>query len=472
MDCGGYCYGALHPAAETHASFSWADTVRAAVLDRYSALPQTGKARDDGSEWTALAAFLVSVDAASASGRGLLAPRVIALGTGTKCVGASGRCASGTVVHDCHAEVVARRALLCYIYEQLALAATSIDDPDCIFHMLRSDDRVSFSLKPGVKLHMFCSQPPCGDASLAGPTCRTGAKLLGDVPLDDGTWREAGGGEQQAGVTRRKPGRGEPTLSVSCSDKLARWTSLGVQGACLMHFLAAPLRIDTLTVAFPQRAGDTAFSVHDAQQQQQQQLLEASVRRAVDTRMAALAQPLAGTMWVPRPPEVCVVPGPSHKELCVPPSSTAGDTEIAPGARGPSACGSSLNWFAGAPSHPHGGVEVITGNNGRKAGATKRTTGDASAANGGTTKTRSRLCRAALLERFRSLIVFLHEKAGGDGTESFALPALHALEIATYGQVKARAPGGYARARATLMSPASPLSPWIPKPDGEQDFTT
>ena len=34
---------------------------------------------------------------------------------------------------------------------------------------------------------------------------------------------------QAVGVTRRKPGRGAPTLSMSCSDKLARWQCLGLQ---------------------------------------------------------------------------------------------------------------------------------------------------------------------------------------------------------------------------------------------------
>jgi tRNA-specific adenosine deaminase 1 len=409
---------------------AWGSACADAALRAYAALPAKGKPAGGGREWTLLAAFLLRAAPGAP-------PRVVALGTGTKCLGASARSAAGDALHDCHAEMVARRALHAWLYAQLQRAAegaTAEGDGDCCFVRVPpaegGGERAAFALRAGATLHLYVSQSPCGDASVCGEAgARTGAKLARDAPQACGAWREAGGAQQAPGAARRKPGRGEGTLSMSCSDKMARWSALGVQGALLAHFLEAPLRVSTLTLALP-----PALQPHarDAQM--------AALARALGGRLGAPAAATAGTRWAVEAPALHTAP-PPPLELRVPAAAPRESADAAPAAP----CGASIAWHAGG-----GAAEVVQGTTGRRAGATR--------AAGASAKTRSALCRAAMLARFRALA------AATDPAAALAQQAL------SYGQLKRDAPRGYGVARAALLAPPSPLAAWLAKPADEQDF--
>ena len=157
-----------------------------------------------------------------------------ALSTGSKCLpGSSVPLCNGQVLHDSHAEVLALRAFNRFLLiEVLALLQTNRPQYQSSFlsfdEHITSDDHgphaLPFEIRPNISVYMYCSEAPCGDASMELLMAEQGSDTI-PWPIENSTDGDLKGrGYFSAlGVVRRKPSRpdAEASLSKSCTDKLA-----------------------------------------------------------------------------------------------------------------------------------------------------------------------------------------------------------------------------------------------------------
>eukprot|EP00931_Biecheleriopsis_adriatica_P060479 TRINITY_DN36331_c0_g1_i1.p1 TRINITY_DN36331_c0_g1~~TRINITY_DN36331_c0_g1_i1.p1 ORF type:complete len:533 (-),score=80.04 TRINITY_DN36331_c0_g1_i1:141-1739(-) len=256
-----------------------------AVFRQYECMP--GRGKPQGRSWTVLAGLVAEVP-------GEEDLRVLALATGTRCVGVAAMTAGhGQVVHDCHAEVLCRRAFHRYLLAEILHSAPDTSVAGIERSLLQrlpaaegNEEEVCFALKPGVRLHFYVSALPCGECALVpisnsheGTLARkwlrreqgepaeqaplrdrnrTGAKPSMGMPMDP---QDDGIGFHRNGVLRYKSGRSDTrpecrTVCYSCSEKICRWNHTGWQGALLSRVFNEPLRMHSIVIGGPIYDGD------------------------------------------------------------------------------------------------------------------------------------------------------------------------------------------------------------------------
>lgn len=115
-------------------------------------ISKTGK--PNANEWTVLTCLVKCCQKTKAQ-------EVVALGTGTKCIGQSKMSSNGDILNDTHAEVICRRAFLKYLYEQIKICLK--EEPSvCIFNQKNQ----KFTIPSNYTFHLFTTLVPCGDASI------------------------------------------------------------------------------------------------------------------------------------------------------------------------------------------------------------------------------------------------------------------------------------------------------------------
>lgn len=198
-------------------------------------------------EWTVLAG-LVAIENGKVT--------VLTLATGVKAMPDDVRkYSSGWIVHDMHAEVLCLRMFNWFLMEEVKKGGETV--------LEKTGRDVPFRLRPSLKLAMYISEPPCGDAS------------MGEISREKEAWADEPSAKRQKvtrgrahfdrlGLVRTKPGRADSkiTYSKSCSDKLCIKQATGVLNA-LTSLAVEPIFLDYLVLKkenFSQTDFDRCFT--------------------------------------------------------------------------------------------------------------------------------------------------------------------------------------------------------------------
>ncbi|GAC98870.1 hypothetical protein PHSY_006465 [Pseudozyma hubeiensis SY62] len=272
-------------------------------------------------EHTVLAAFVLSYP--SPTGESHDEYSLISLGTGLKCLPYSSLSVNGDVLHDQHAEVLARRGARLWLLQRLQHEVQCDEIGLRLFEVGAQEESRRWKLKQYVRMHLYISTLPCGDASgrlleyqraaqdhVAGkpntltpaqllqlhthtppPPQHTSLNILKDEESVVRRGRASSSNQPSSTTLRTKPGRPDAPASIcmSCSDKLALWNHphIGLQGSLLSAVLE-PIRILSVTICdhptkhiLPPFSNSPSDPAIETQREELKRLLAADCLRAL-----------------------------------------------------------------------------------------------------------------------------------------------------------------------------------------------
>lgn len=127
-----------------------AESIAECALRHYNKNISKGKPKDQ-SEWTVFAAIVAQAEDNL---------WVVSAATGTKCTAIR---KGGFVLHDSHAEILARRGLVRVLWLEIAKFSESQSTEERLL-LEQEPNRKKYKLRQNTTLHLYVSDSPCGDA--------------------------------------------------------------------------------------------------------------------------------------------------------------------------------------------------------------------------------------------------------------------------------------------------------------------